>query len=136
MAPVRRLSWLLLAAIVAVPAFAQDKAAASMAQGKGEGGKGEDCDGGTLQIIECMEAQRVYWDKKLTEAYKQALKDAEPGQGDFLRMAERAWITYRDANCEYYHQGQGSISRINSAWCMRNMTEQRYKELAESPYPN
>jgi len=137
----RKLSWLALLAFaaLAVPAFAQakdkdkDKSAddAALAQGKGE-----DCDGGTLQIVKCMEAQRAYWDKKLDEAYKQALKDSDPGQADYLRLAERAWIKYRDANCTYYHQGQGSISQVNAAWCMRDMTEQRYKELTDTPYPN
>ena len=98
--------------------------------------KGENCDGDTLQIIECMERQRQYWDGKLTAAYQQALKDAEPAQRDLLRAAERAWIKYRDTNCDYYAAGEGSISRVNAAWCMRDMTEKRAKELVESPYPN
>ena len=74
--------------------------------------------------------------RQVDAAYQQALKDAEPGQRELLRAAERAWIKYRDANCDYYAAGEGSISRVNSAWCMRDMTEKRAKELAESPYPN
>ena len=115
-------------AVFAAPAFAG-------AQGD-PFDKGENCDGGTLQIIECMERQRQYWDGKLTAAYQQALKDAVPAQRALLRAAERAWIKYRDANCDYYAAGEGSISRVNAAWCMRDMTEKRAKELAESPYPN
>jgi uncharacterized protein YecT (DUF1311 family) len=98
--------------------------------------KAENCERGTLQLIECMERQRQYWDVKLTTAYQWASKDAGPAERDLLRAAERAWIKFRDANSGHYAVGEGSISRVNAAWCMRDMTEKRAKELAESPYPN
>ena len=72
---------------------------------------------------------------KLDFALEQYGPEADRGR-DLLRAAERAWIKYRDANCDYYAAGEGSISRVNAAWCMRDMTEKRAKELAESPYPN
>jgi uncharacterized protein YecT (DUF1311 family) len=57
------------------------------------------------------------------------MKKAEASQRDQLQAAQRLWIQYRDANCMYYALGQGSISRINAAECLRRMTESRAKEF-------
>ena len=65
----------------------------------------------------------------MTIAYQQALKDAEPKQREQLRVAQRLWIQYRDANCLYYGLGEGTIARIEAGECMRNMTEARANEL-------
>ncbi len=65
----------------------------------------------------------------MTIAYQQTLKDAEPKQREQLRVAQRLWIQYRDANCLYYDLGEGTIARIEAGYCMRKMTEIRAKEL-------
>ena len=96
----------------------------------GEPGDPGSCDGSTPEIVDCLMAQHAHWDKELTIAYQQAMKDAVPAQKTKLREAERAWIKYRDANCAYYLAGEGSIARINAAACMRDMTKQRAEELS------
>ena len=88
-----------------------------------------DCDGGTQQIVECIGNLTVEQDKRLNKVYREALKDARPEQRDLLKTAQRFWVQYRDANCEYYHQGEGSISRIEAEQCMFHMTKSRADEL-------
>ena len=65
------------------------------------------CDGSTYEIVDCLKAQTAQWDKCMNVAYQQALKDAEPKQREQLRVAQRLWIQYRDANCLYYDLGRG-----------------------------
>jgi uncharacterized protein YecT (DUF1311 family) len=100
----------------------------------GDKDKAESCDGGTIAMIQCLEAQRSSWDKKLNEAYKELLSTARPEQKAALRAAQRAWLSFRDANCQYYLKGEGSIARISAAACARDMTEKRARELDHDPY--
>ena len=87
------------------------------------------CDGSTFEMVDCLKAKTAQWDKRMTAAYQQALKDAAPQQRERLRAAQRLWIQYRDANCLYYGLGEGTIARIDAGECMRSMTEARAREL-------
>jgi uncharacterized protein YecT (DUF1311 family) len=96
----------------------------------GDAGNLGECTGSTREMVDCLMAQHAHWDKQLAIAYQQAVKDAVPTQQEKLREAERAWIKYRDANCEYYASGEGTIARIDAAVCLRDMTKRRAEELA------
>jgi uncharacterized protein YecT (DUF1311 family) len=87
------------------------------------------CDGNTYQMVECLKANTAQWDKRMTTAYQQAMKDAGDKQREQLRAAQRLWIQYRDANCLYYGMGEGTIARLDAGECMRKMTEVRAREL-------
>ena len=87
------------------------------------------CDGDTFEMVECLKARTVQWDKRMTIAYRQALKDAVLQQREPLRAAQRLWIQYRDANCRYYGLGEGTVARIDAGECMHNMTQARAREL-------
>jgi uncharacterized protein YecT (DUF1311 family) len=102
---------------------------ASAAHAGDQGDPAQPCDGNTLEMVECLKAKTAQWDKRMTVAYQQALKDAAPQRHDQLRAAQRLWITYRDANCLYYGMGEGTIARIEAGECMRSMTEARAREL-------
>jgi uncharacterized protein YecT (DUF1311 family) len=102
---------------------------ASVADAGDQGDPEQSCDGNTFQMVECLKAKTAQWDKRMTIAYQQALKDAVPAQHDQLRAAQRLWIQYRDANCLYYGLGEGTIARLDAGECMRSMTEARAKEL-------
>jgi uncharacterized protein YecT (DUF1311 family) len=104
-------------------------ALASVAHAGDQGDPEKSCDGNTFEMVECLKAQTAQWDKRMTIAYQQALKDAVPQQREQLRAAQRLWIQYRDANCLYYGMGEGTIARIDAGECMRNMTQARAKEL-------
>ena len=106
-------------------------ALASVADAGDQGDPEKSCDGNTFQMVECLKAQTAQWDKRMTAAYQQALKDAVPQQRDQLRAAQRLWIQYRDANCLYYDMGEGTIARIDAGECMRNMTKARATELED-----
>jgi len=104
-------------------------ALASVAHAGDQGDPEASCDGNTFQMVECLKAKTAQWDKRMTIAYQQALKDAVPAQHDQLRAAQRLWVQYRDANCLYYGLGEGTIARLDAGECMRSMTEARAKEL-------
>lgn len=94
-----------------------------------QGDPEKSCDGNTYEMVECLKARTAQWDKRMTVAYQQALKDAAPAQHNQLRAAQRLWIQYRDANCLYYGLGEGTIARIDAGERMRSMTEARAREL-------
>ena len=89
----------------------------------------QSCDGNTFQMVECLKAKTAQWDKRLNVAYQKAVQDAQPAQRDLLRVAQRLWIQYRDANCLYYGLGEGTIARLDAGECMRSMTEARAREF-------
>ena len=101
----------------------------SVAHAGDQGDPQQSCDGDTFQMVECLKAKTVQWDKRLNVAYQKALQDAVPAQREPLRAAQRLWIQYRDANCLYYGVGEGTIARLDAGECMRSMTEARAKEL-------
>jgi uncharacterized protein YecT (DUF1311 family) len=50
-----------------------------------------------------------------------------------LVKAQRTWITFRDTHCRFTassYEG-GSLQLLLSAMCMRDITEQRIKQLKE-----
>lgn len=94
------------------------------------GAEYEACSGGsTIEIIDCISARTRSWDDALNAAYESAMAQADPAQRDPLRVAQRLWIAYRDANCRFYGSREGSIRQIEAAECLRFMTEARAREL-------
>jgi len=89
----------------------------------------QSCDGSTAEMVDCLAVKTQRWDKRMSIAYQQAMKDASAQQHDQLRAAQRLWIQYRDANCLYYGMGEGTIARVDAAECLRRMTEARAGEL-------
>jgi uncharacterized protein YecT (DUF1311 family) len=90
----------------------------------------QSCDGSTAEMVDCISAKTARWDKRMTIAYQQALRNAASAQQhDQLRAAQRLWIQYRDANCLYYDMGEGTIAKVDAAECVRSMTEARAREL-------
>ena len=115
-----RIAIIAAAALIGAVAFAY-------AGEQGEPDKG--CDGSTYEMVDCLKAKTAYWDKRMTIAYQRMLHAGEPKQREQLRVAQRLWIQYRDANCLYYDLGEGTIARIDAGECMRSMTESRAREL-------
>lgn len=103
--------------------------AAAFAFAGDEGVPEPGCDGSTHEMVECLKAKTATWDTRMNAAYQQKLKEAEGKQREQLRVAQRLWLQYRDANCLYYDLGEGTIARIDAGECMRGMTETRAREL-------
>lgn len=129
-ATIRTPAWLFATAgvlLFAAAAFAQE--------GKKDDIPDPECDGGTSDMVKCLAEATAKWDRRLNEAYREALQDKETpaAQRAQLRKAQRLWLQYRDANCDYYALGDGSISRLNAGSCLFDMTKARAKELEQGP---
>lgn len=83
----------------------------------------------TVDIVNCVKASTQTWDRRLNTAYQALMQRSDPGQKEPLKAAQRLWIQYRDGNCRFYASGEGSISQVEGAECLRAMTQQRTCEL-------
>jgi uncharacterized protein YecT (DUF1311 family) len=98
----------------------------------------------------CADQEWKKADAELNAAYAKALASAretytsmrgEPGYQNMpdgeamLRAAQRAWVTFRDANCKYQYQVYYGGTHAGLAYliCMGDMTKARLKELRQLP---
>lgn len=104
--------------VAASPAFAND-----------------DCDRNNqsqMAINQCAGVDAANADAALNKIYKQLVAKLDGKEKTALRDAQRAWIAFRDKECEYRTIGDdgGSIRPMELAMCARDMTEARTKALA------
>lgn len=100
----------------------------------------------TLGMTSCLNAEARVWDGVLNAEYKASRAFAKAMDADeaayfpeFARRAEallaaqRAWIAFRDAECDLAHAEWGSGSMRNIAWadCQMQMTAERAIELRD-----
>ncbi|MEX0347820.1 MAG: lysozyme inhibitor LprI family protein [Paracoccaceae bacterium] len=90
----------------------------------------------TIGISQCIQAETAVWDKFLNEQYQ--LRRAELAAQnqdlpDQLRDAQRAWISFRDAECglQYSLWLDGTIRSIVAANCLLTETAERALELRD-----
>ena len=103
-------------------------------------------DGGqtTLGMTSCLSAEAGVWDGFLNAEYQATRAWAEAADTDEavyfpefavrvekLTEAQRAWITFRDAECalDYAEWGSGSMRNIAYADCLLQMTAERTIEM-------
>lgn len=82
----------------------------------------------------CITAEWHYQDQRLNKAYRQLSADITQAARERLRLAERDWINYRDANGDVHRQlwAQRSplgVDRVAEALCRLRMTTARRLEL-------
>lgn len=94
-----------------------------------------------VELTYCAEQDWLAADEGLNAAYKQArqmmreidawLPAAQQGAEAQLRDAQRAWITFRDANCaaEGYQFHGGSAEQMVIYGCRARLTEARTTDL-------
>ena len=98
----------------------------------------------TLGMSSCLAAEAQVWDRYLNTEYKATkaafeAMDADEAvsfpeyarRAEALLAAQRAWIAFRDAECElaYAEWGSGSMRSIAFADCTVEMTAERAIEL-------
>ena len=83
----------------------------------------------TPAVVECVQAKTNAADQRLNAAYKALQARVDAAQRQPLLLAQRVWVQYRDANCGFYGTHDGSIRQVQSAECMRSMTDDRAHEL-------
>lgn len=92
-------------------------------------------DGVTIKMMDCINAEFERQDARLNKAYKTLMAamtaaDSTPERKKQLQAAQRAWIKFRDLNCDFYHDPNGgTIAGVNANSCMMQMTADRAKEL-------
>ena len=84
-----------------------------------------------LEMNECADAAYRAADKELNAYYASLKEKLEANLVAKLQAAQRAWIGYRDANCEAeaaLYEG-GSIQPTIRSNCMERLTRARLEEL-------
>ena len=86
--------------------------------------------GVTSNMIDCIVDETNRQDVRLNKVYKAFMAELSAERRKQLQTAQRAWITYRDANCNFYFDPDGgTIARVNSNSCFMSETATRAKEL-------
>jgi uncharacterized protein YecT (DUF1311 family) len=87
----------------------------------------------TFTIVACHMREQKIWDERLNASYAEAqarLKD-RPGPATALKDAQRAWIQFRDAKCDYWeklYEG-GTFASVAAGDCMGVETGRRAIEM-------
>lgn len=79
----------------------------------------------------CLGEQHAFWDSLLNNAYQQVIAERDGADEERLRVAQRAWIIYRDASCEMEAgaMGGGSGEAMLRLGCLARLTERRARDL-------
>lgn len=87
----------------------------------------------TAGMVMCTSREINWWDELLNTNYI-ALKDAMGAEEfDKLRDAQRAWLAFRDTQCEfdYFYWREGTIRSLFGVSCQLDMTAERALALGE-----
>ena len=88
--------------------------------------------GVTFEMRECISAEYERQDQLLNRNYKALMADLTPERKKQLQTAQRLWLQYRDANCQFYADPDGgTLAGIAAADCVLQMTANRARELID-----
>ena len=98
-----------------------------------------DCDKAfaTPDLTECAAKEQKTVEVKLNSTYRKVLKELEQRDDNHqetrkkLVAAQRAWIKFREADCDaaYQYYAGGTMRNLVHIGCMQKRAEQRIKEL-------
>ena len=106
--------------------------------------KMDDCDGSTLEMVECLARKVDLADAKLNQVYQQVIAAARQQAQDMnnemgsdeveekIRIAQRSWNDWRAKECEAQAEYQftgGSGRNLAHMACMLDMLEERIDDL-------
>lgn len=87
-------------------------------------------DGVTADMLDCIGSETKRQDTRLNKAYKEVMAQLSPARNKELQAAQRAWIKFRDANCNFYADPEGgTMATVSSNDCFMSATASRAKEL-------
>ncbi|MFB2836737.1 lysozyme inhibitor LprI family protein [Floridanema evergladense] len=86
-----------------------------------------------VEINNCAGIEYQNADRKLNQAYQKLIPKLSAARRQKLILAQRAWITFRDANCEFERSQfeGGTMAPAAQAGCMAQLTKTRTKQLEE-----
>lgn len=85
----------------------------------------------TYAMRECISKKFDYHDKILNQTYQKLVRSLDKSQAELLVIAERAWIDYREKDCQFagsYHQG-GTLQPVTIGECQVAHTKKRIELL-------
>jgi len=86
--------------------------------------------GVTPEMIDCISAETARQDARLNASYKKLMAKLLAKRKKTLLEAQRAWIKFRDLNCEFYYDPDGgTAARLAGNDCILQATADRAKEL-------
>lgn len=90
-----------------------------------------DVSGGvTSEMMNCMGDEIQRQDVKLNREYQALMANLSQTRKTALRDVQRAWIKYRDLNCDFYADpNAGTMAMLNAKSCYLEQTAQRAQEL-------
>lgn len=85
------------------------------------------------EINQCAGDDYAAADAELNRVYKQLASAIDENWAPPLRAAQRAWVTFRDAECEFQSMGwEGGSGRPGvQAGCLERVTKERTDVLKE-----
>ncbi len=112
-------------AVASAPAFAQQNDLSP------EFAKCIEQSGGTDPgMLDCIGAEEKRQDKRLNDAYKKLMSELSPGRKQGLQDAQRLWLKYAEANCNFYLDPDGgTVATLAAAECPVLAKAARAKEL-------
>jgi uncharacterized protein YecT (DUF1311 family) len=88
--------------------------------------------GVTVEMIDCMAAELKRQDAALNANYKVLTNQLTPSRRKQLLEAQRAWIRFRDTNCQFYADPDGgTLAVVEANSCVLTMTASRAQELSQ-----
>lgn len=86
--------------------------------------------GVTAEMLSCIGEELYVQDARLNSVYKKLGSQITPARKQQLTAAQRLWIKYRDANCNYYADPDGGTAEaLFSSECVLRETTERANEL-------
>lgn len=83
-------------------------------------------------LLGCITDETNQQNTLLNTAYKQVMSALPADRQVDLRRAERMWIQYRTANCNFYlYRAGGTSALVTSSVCNLRMTAERAQELED-----
>jgi uncharacterized protein YecT (DUF1311 family) len=90
-----------------------------------------DSSGGvTSEMLDCIGAETERQDTALNANFKKAMQATPKSRQTKLRDAQRNWIKFRDADCDFYNNPDGgTMAAVDSASCVMTTTAERAESL-------
>ena len=86
--------------------------------------------GNTWDMIQCDEVELKQQDDSLNKSYRALSAKLTSQRRKQLVDAQRAWISFRDANCNFYSDPDGGqAARLAGSSCLLTATAERAREI-------
>ena len=83
-------------------------------------------------MFDCLGDELDRQNARSNDSYKKLMSKLSPNRKKMLREAQRAWIKFRETNCDFYFDPDGgSAARVAASHCSVTTTPARVKELKD-----